>query len=122
MHSLALLASLVNPLNEVIKFSLVLGVGINGWLMVRHLLSQIDVIKYSEALGWQITVANDSVFIDIMPSTVITAYAVFLHFKTCTHTSSWRAGHTQSRLVLYDALNADDYRRFIVKLKTSSIK
>ena len=122
IHGLALVASVANPLQAWVKVGLLLSVSISAWLTVRRLLLQSDTIKYSEIFGWHIRVANKMAIIDILPSTVITNYALFLHFKTRTDTQSWLDRRTQTRLIFYDALSIDEFRCLIVKLKTSAIK
>lgn len=114
MHGLALAASIANALPVTVKLALSTGIYIHLRLMIKRLKNQRHKIKQSEALGWEISDGSDFEPVQILSSTVITIFAIFLHFK--------KNAHRQSVLIVNDALSEDDYRRLIVRLKTTGKK
>jgi Membrane-bound toxin component of toxin-antitoxin system len=122
VHTVALAASMANALTLGIKLSLFALICINGWLTLRRVNADYYTIKYTEALGWELSEGDGFVSIEILKSTVITTQALFLHFKHRSQEQSWKSVHKKTLLVLNDALAEEDYRCLIVKLKTTSIK
>jgi toxin CptA len=122
VHTLALGASMANALAFAIKISLCALVCIHCWLTVRRLNAEHYTIKHTEALGWEVSEGCDFAPVEILKSTVITTQALFLHFKHGFQAQSWKPAHKKTLLVLSDALAEEDYRRLIVKLKTTAIK
>jgi hypothetical protein len=122
VHTLALGASMANALVLAIKMSLFVLICIHYWLTVRRLNAEHYSIKYTEALGWQVSEGCDFVSVEILKSTVITTQTLFLHFKHGSQAQSWTSGHKKTLLVLNDALAGEDYRCLIVKLKTTALK
>jgi hypothetical protein len=122
IHTLALVASMVNSLALSIKVSLFALIGMHCWLTVRRVNADHYIIKHTEALGWELSEGCDFASIEILKSTVITTFALFLRFKYRSQAQSWRSGHNRTLLVLNDALVEEDYRCLIVKLKTTAIK
>lgn len=114
MHLLALAASIANTLPIIVKLVLVIGIGLNLYFALTCLKSEQCIIKHSEASGWEIASGNDFKPVQIMNSTVITLFAIFLHVD--------KNAPKQSVLIVNDALSEDDYRRFIVRLKTADKK
>ncbi|MGZ8137431.1 MAG: protein YgfX [Methylococcaceae bacterium] len=121
IHVLALSACLLNSLAIVIKFSLLGGVCGHLWFIIKRLNRDLYAIKHSEASGWEIAKNDNFQSVSILPSTTVTKFAVFLHFKQPKDNAILKINQ-QTTLVLYDALDDDDYRRFVVRLKTSFIK
>lgn len=113
MHLLALASSTVNALPIAVKLALLTGICIHFCFTMKHVKSKQYTIKQSEAFGWEISDGNDFKPVQIMNSTVITLFAIFLHFKN--------NADKQSVLIVNDALTEDDYRRLIVRLKTTVI-
>jgi len=111
MHVLALGSSIANALPLAIRLSLSAGICLHLWFSMKRLTRKTYSIKHTEAFGWEIADGNDFESIQILNSTVITTFAIFLHFNKNTH--------KQSLLILNDALTEDDYRRLIVRLKTA---
>lgn len=111
MHVLALGASIANALPITLKLVLLTGICIHLWFISKRLKDKQVKIKQSEALGWELSDGNDFKAIQILNSTVITTFAIFLHFT--------QNAHKQSLLILNDTLTEDDYRRLIVRLKTA---
>ncbi len=122
IHILALCASLANTLDFAIKISLFALIGIHYWLAVRRLNAEHYTIKHTEAFGWEVSEGCDFASVEILKSTVITTFALFLHFKQNSLAQSWKSVHKKTLLVLNDALASEDYRYLIVKLKTTVIK
>jgi toxin CptA len=112
IHLLALGSSIANALPIGVKSVLVIGIGIHFWFTLKRLIDQHYKIRHTAGLGWELADGNDVEAIEIINSTVITTFAIFLHFK--------RNAKKQSLLILNDALAEDDYRRLIVRLKTAS--
>ena len=122
IYSLAVCASLATALALAIKICLYSFICISGWLTLRRLHSDQYTIKHTEALGWEIAKNCDFVQVDILKSTVITTFALFLHFKFAPHSQPWNSKYKNSLLILSDTLGEQDYRWLIVRLKTSVIK
>lgn len=114
MHVLAMGSSIANALPITVKLALLTGIFLHLWFIIKRLKNEQCTIKHTEALGWEVSDGNDFESIQILNSTVITIFAIFLHFN--------KNAHKQSVLILNDALNEDDYRRLIVRLKTSDKK
>jgi len=114
MHALALGASIANALPITVKLLLLTGICIHFRFMIKRLKNEQYKIKHTEALGWEIAGGNDFKPVQVLNSTVITVFAIFLHFTDNTR--------KQSVLIINDALNEDDYRRLIVRLKTAGKK
>jgi len=114
MHLLALASSIANALPVIVKLALAIGIGLHFYLALTRLKSEQHAIRHSEASGWEIASGNDFKPIQIRNSTVLTLFAIFLHFD--------KNAHKQSVLIVNDALSEDDYRRLIVRLKTADKK
>jgi len=114
MHVLALASSIANALPITVKLALSTGTCIHLWFMIKRLKNERHKIKQSEALGWEVSSGNDFKSVQILNSTVITIFAIFLHFTD--------NARKQSVLIVNDALSEDDYRRLIVRLKTTDKK
>jgi len=122
VHTLALGASMANALVLTIKISLFALICMHCWLTVRRLNAEHYTIKHTEALGWEVSDGCGFASVEILKSTVITTFALFLHFKHNSQAQSWKPGHKKTLLVLNDALAGEDYRCLIVKLKTTALK
>jgi toxin CptA len=114
MHLLALASSIANALPIIVKLTLLTGIGLHLRFIIKRLKNEPYKIKHTEASGWEISSGNGFESIQILNSTVITLFAIFLHFN--------KNAHKQSVLIVNDALNEDDYRRLIVRLKTADKK
>ncbi len=111
IHALALGSSIANALPITVKLLLLSGICIHFHFMIKRLENEQYKIKHTEALGWEIAGGNDFQPVQILNSTVITTFAIFLHFTDNTR--------KQSVLIVTDALSENDYRRLIVRLKTA---
>jgi toxin CptA len=107
MHALALGSSLAAALTIAVKLALWTGLLIHLSFMLRQ--SQQHTLKHTEEFDWELSDGADFESIQILDSTVISTFAIFLHFKT---------SKKQSLLIISDALTDDDYRQLIVRLKT----
>lgn len=114
MHALALASSIANALPIAVKLALLTGICVHLRFITKRVKNQRYSIKQSEAFGWELSVGNGFEQIQILDSTVITTFAIFLHFN--------RDAKKRSVLIMNDALSEDDYRRLIVRLKTSDKK
>ncbi|MDP1663895.1 MAG: hypothetical protein Q8L79_02135 [Methylobacter sp.] len=114
MHMLALASSIANALPIIVKLALLTGIYMHLQFIIKRLKNEPYKIKHTEASGWEVSSGDDFKSIQILNSTVITLFAVFLHFNN--------QAHKQSVLIVNDALNEDDYRRLIVRLKTADKK
>jgi toxin CptA len=122
VHIIALGASVANALVFAIKISLFASIGIHCWLTVRRLNTEHFAIRHTDALGWELSEGYDFTPVEILKSTVITPFALFLHFKFSHQAQTGKPGDKKALLILSDALNEEDYRCLIVKLKTTAIK
>jgi toxin CptA len=111
MHALALASSLANALPIAVKLILLTGICLHFRFIVKRLKNERYKIKHSEALGWEISGRYDFEPVQILNSTVITTFAIFLHFNN--------TALRQSLLIMHDALSEDEYRHLIVRLKTA---
>jgi len=72
-------------------------------------------ICHNETLGWQLAkIENDYQNIMILPTTVLTAQFMILHFQ-------FQTGRKQALFIVKDALEKQDYRRLLVELKVSGL-
>jgi toxin CptA len=114
MHLLALGSSIANTLPITVKLILLIGICIHLWFNLKRVKKQHYKIKHTEGSGWELADGNDFETIEIIDSTVITTFAIFLHFN--------KNAKKQSLLIPNDTLTEDDYRRLIVRLKTAGKK
>ena len=122
IHTLALGASMANALAFAIKISFFAIICINLWLSVRRLNLESYTIKHTEAFGWEVSEGLVFVSVEILKSTVITTFALFLHYKHGSQSQPSKSSYKKTLLILNDALAEEDYRCLIVKLKTAAIK
>lgn len=117
MHLLAILTTLICALSfsyQAIIIILILG---SLWFYAQQGLKKHEIaIRYSSAFGWEIAVLEHNFFsIEILPSTVITAYLIILHYKT-------HKKYTQTSLIIKDTLNEDEFRKLKVLLRITGTK
>lgn len=113
IHVLALLTCIMNSLPVFIKSLLLVAIGSHYYWQSKQLTAKQYCIKHSEASGWELSEGNEFVTVTILPSTVISTVAVFLHIKK---DSKPRRQHL---IIACDSLADDDYRSLIVRLKTT---
>ena len=122
IHTLAFAASMANDLGLIFKLGLITLICLQGWLAVKRLENEQYTLKYTESLGWQLSKDHDLVSIEILDSTVLTPFAIFLHYREHAQPRFRTTRSKQTRLILSDALANEDYRHLFVKLKITHIK
>jgi toxin CptA len=126
-HFLALFASFANALPILVQTLLVVILVLHGyWLLSSS--CPWHRFRYSEALGWEMAGSDSFATVRILPSTVITTFALFLHVEIVdcnTHIKcssvfdAIRQKNRQALLLLPDSLDEDGYRSLVVKIKTT---
>lgn len=122
VHALALGACIANALTIAVKTGLFAVICIHLWFTVRRLNAEQYTIKHTDAFDWEISEGNGFTSIEILKSTVITTFVLFLHFKPSSQTGFEKSDAKKTLLILRDTLTEDDYRHLIVQLKTIIIK
>lgn len=112
-HLIAATASISNALPMIIKAILLAACAAHLYLSLNRPKTTSAKIKHSDKADWEIS-TNDNVFdsVQIQPTTVISTFMVILHFVL-------QNGDKRTLIIANDALTKDDYRRFVVRLKTS---
>jgi hypothetical protein len=120
-HGLAIAAGQANALPILYKGLLLIVLVAHLYYAVKRLNHTLPSLKYADASGWQI--AGDSEFESavILKSTVVTPFAIWLHTSGRAKAGLF-AGNKNTILIARDALEEDDYRRLIVKLKTTVVE
>lgn len=113
VHVLAMGASIANALPISVKLTLLAGIAIHLHWTSQRIKTEQCSIRHSDALGWEIRSNNTFKTVQILGSTVLATFAIFLHVSS--------DGRKQSVLIASDALDANDYRRLIVRLKTAGL-
>ena len=122
LHALVFVAVIANDLALLIKLALATSVILHAGFFLYRRQNFITAIKYTEAMGWEISTGNGYMPIDVLKSTVITTQALFLHFKfksDVLYLNRWRKS---AFLVVSDMLSDQDYRHLLVKLHITGIK
>jgi hypothetical protein len=108
-HGLALTACLISALPWPGKLLLGLALPCHLFFAARNVDRQQVTICYREGSGWNI----DAEQVTILSSTVLTPFAVWLHFKP-------ELARKNALLIMKDAMPDTEFRRLIVKLKISA--
>jgi hypothetical protein len=108
-YGLALSACLISALPWPGKLLLSLALPVHLYFAVKTVDRRHVEIRYTEGTGWHL--AEEQV--SILPSTVLTPFAIWLHFKP-------QAGRKKAVLIVKDALSESEFRRLTVKLKISA--
>lgn len=106
IHGLALGAGFANALPLAVKLAIGVAIGLNFKFGFPKLINEHRKIKYTEKLGWEVADGSDFEAATILKSTVVTTFFIFLHIQ-----------NKPTILITSDALDNDDYRQLIVKLK-----
>jgi predicted membrane protein len=112
IHALALVACVVNSLPFLIKGVMFVVIAIHYYFQAKQLNAKQYIIKHTETAGWELSTGGEFVAVAVLPSTVISTVAIFLHLKT-------ESKARQNLVIASDALAENDYRRLIVHLKTT---
>jgi len=124
---LALTACLSNALPIVVK-GLLFAMTCAGFTkLAKRLKQRQDTIRYSDATAWELSTGEGGFeCVRILPSTVVTKYALFLHVesrqKSPVNKIALPGTNKKAVLIPADSLSDDEYRRLIVKLITTMIK
>ena len=112
IHALTLLACVLNSLPVLIKCVLFVSVGLHFYVQTKQLNAQQYGIKHTETAGWELSTGGEFAAVAILPSTVISTVAIFLHVET-------ESKARQNLVIASDSLADNDYRSLIVRLKTT---
>jgi hypothetical protein len=127
-HSLALGACFVNALPIMVQMLLAVGLAGHCYWAIHREWRVWHGLRYSKALGWEMAGPSSFIAVYILPSTVITPFALLLHVEIQdSHTHIYpllafgrtRPKTRQTILILPDNLGQVDYRHLAVKLKTT---
>lgn len=112
IYFLTLLACFLNALPLVAKVSLASFCLLHGFLTFKKLAQENYQLDYDDENGWQKIETSRLQKIQILPSTVISRYFIFLHY-VCENKKHYR-------VIPKDALvaNINDFRQLVVTLKT----
>lgn len=127
LYTLAALASLLNTLIISTQLFLLCLLVVCAYQDYQNLSTVQLTIRHSDACGWEFLEHNELIPVEILKSSVITTLAIFLHSKkresqlrpVNTLFSAWHYPD-KTILIVHDALNADDYRRLIARLKITA--
>jgi len=114
LHLLASGAAIANSLAITIKFTLCALLCLSYGLLIKRLAVQCYHVRYSEQSGWEASGLLGLEPVRIIKSTIITSFVIVLYIKSNNNDKS-------AILVVSDALCEDDYRKLILKLKTTAI-
>lgn len=108
LHLIAFSASIANTLPIQLKLLVAALIIVNLAGTHRTLKSESRMIKHTEKNGWELISENSNDTIEILGSSVITPFAIFLHLKS-----------NAPIVIFYDAMPEDIFRQLLVKLKMS---
>jgi hypothetical protein len=118
-HGLAIAASLANAMPSLYQSILIAGLVVHLFHTVKQLNNGLPTVKYADESGWQIADGNEFESVVILKSTVVTTFAIWLHVRPRAETGFF-AVNKKAILIVRDALDEEDYRGLIVKLRTSA--
>jgi len=126
-RALALTACLTNALPIAVKIILFAVIYACFDRLVKRLKNERYTIKYSDASGWELSMGEGGLEpVRILPSTVVTKYALFLHLESRQKPSLDKPALTsipkKALLIPADSLADDEYRSLIAKLVSTAIK
>jgi hypothetical protein len=108
-HGLAMIGCLISALPWLGKLLLSLALPVHFYFAARHAGRHQVAIGYLEGSGWVI----DDEPVVILPSSVLTPFAIWLHFKP-------QSARKKALLIVKDAMPDSEFRRLTVKLKISA--
>jgi hypothetical protein len=106
IHLIALGAAIASALPFAARLVVAILIGLNFKTHFPSLKNEQRKIRYTEKLGWEISEGGDFEAVDILKSTVVTTFFIFLQIRK-----------KPTILIANDALSEDDYRQLVVKLK-----
>lgn len=107
-HGLALSAAGISAAPLVVKFLLAVVISVHLFVAINKHWKQHHLIRYSTESGWEV----DDEAVTIIASTVVTPFAIWLHYKSLT-------ARKKALLIVHDAMPDPEFRQLIVKLKIS---
>lgn len=112
-YGVAFIACFFNALALSIKLSLASVVLLNSIWSFKKWEREDWELDYDKENGWQLIEASRLTSIEILPSTVVSRYFVFLHYRS--------ENQNVYQLIFKDSLvqNINDFRQLIVMLKIS---
>jgi hypothetical protein len=110
IHLTAIGASFVNAIPILIQLVLTTLILANFLMLDGNLKSESRQIKYSEKGGWEIITGKDIDTFELLGSTVISTWVIFLHLNG-----------KAPIIIFYDAMDKKDFRQLIVKLKMTVV-
>lgn len=111
-YVLAFSACFLNALPLAIRLSVAMLVASHGFFTLKKWAREHWQLDYDEKNGWQLFEFSRLRSIEILPTTVVSWYFIFLHYQF--------DGKNFYRLIFKDApaQNINDFRQLIVTLKT----
>lgn len=106
IHLLALMASFLNALPFLLQWATAVFVLTNWLIADRSFATETRKIKYSEKRGWEIAWGDEFEAVEILGSSVLSTYFIFLHLQ-----------NKPPVLIAHDVLDDNTYRQLTVKLK-----
>lgn len=110
-HLLALGACFTNSLPIIIQCVIFTAVLIQFRVCLKELGKEQVCIRHADKLGWLISDSLDFESVEVLATTITTHFVVFLHYRI--------QSSRHVLLVPNDSLDAQEFRCFIVRLKTS---
>lgn len=110
-HLLALLACVANALPWTVKLTLLVAVVGLGWVVVKRLQAQQLAISHNTRSGWAI----NGQAVTVLATTTLSQLGIFLQFVVQNNKRAAR----QSAIICFDALDGDDFRQLLTRLKTT---
>jgi len=81
---------------------------------------KVFALRYSTAFGWEVSNSeNEFQLIEILPTTVLSPYLVFLHYKI--NNSNIKKQKNKYVLITKDTLSNDGFRKLRVELRISGL-
>lgn len=113
LHVLAILACAVSGMEVVFKTALIGSILVLKVMANGSRQSGIYQLRFTDFSGWEMAFEHNHYNrVTISESTVVTAFAIFLHCNMQNQTS-------KTLLIANDSLSKNDFRRLIVRLRLS---
>jgi hypothetical protein len=121
LHSLAVIVAIFTPFSLIYKIlTIVLVLASLAISIKQEIGSKSFILRYTTVFGWEISHSNqhfDS--IEILPSTVLTTYMIFLHYRI--DDNGINKQKNKAIMIVKDALIDDDFRQLRVELRISGL-
>ena len=112
IYLLSVSAIFLNALPLVIKIGIAIVVIFHAYKTIKKFQNENWQLDFDDENGWQILESSTIKSLEILPSTVLTRWCIFLHYKI--------ENKTFYRLISKDSILPDinDFRQLFVTLKT----